>query len=56
MAIAGQHLLGRKDVDIITEIADVMIMMKQMAIIFGEKAVNDEISRKLERLEERMKK
>ena len=44
----------RTDADVITEIADVTIMMKQLMLIFGESAVRDEIDRKLNRLKERM--
>lgn len=39
-----------KDEDVITEIADVMIMARQMAIIFGEEEVDAEVERKLSRL------
>lgn len=44
----------RTDADVITEIADVTIMMNQLMLIFGESAVRDEIDRKLNRLKERM--
>lgn len=44
---------GREE--IISEIADVMIMMEQMAVIYGQDAVEKEKSRKLARLEERIK-
>ena len=40
--------------DVITEIADVMIMCEQMAIHFGKEAVEKEIETKLSRLEERL--
>ncbi|MGM9695024.1 MAG: hypothetical protein ACI3YC_08465 [Alloprevotella sp.] len=40
--------------DVITEIADVCIMMKQLSIFFGEDKVEDEIKRKLERAEKNM--
>lgn len=40
--------------DVITEIADVMIMCEQMAIHFGKEAVKKEIEEKLSRLEERL--
>lgn len=42
--------------DVITEIADVMIMCEQMAIHFGKEAVAKEIETKLSRLEERLNK
>lgn len=35
--------------DVCSEIADVMIMCRQMAYIYGEREVEDEITRKLER-------
>ena len=44
-----------KDADIITEIADVTIMCRQMAMIYGEEEVEKEITRKQERMLERMK-
>lgn len=40
--------------DVVTEIADVRIMCEQMAILFGDKDVDEGIERKLERLKERM--
>lgn len=40
--------------DVIGEIADVCIMMKQLCIFFGEDKVEEEINRKLERLEKQM--
>lgn len=43
-------------IDIITEIADVQIMMAQLAYIFGEKQVEDEVARKIERLKGRIEK
>ena len=42
--------------DIITEIADVMIMCEQMAVNFGENKVLAEKSKKQERLKERLSK
>lgn len=42
--------------DIITEIADVMIMCEQMASYFGEVKVEIEKDRKLQRLKERLNK
>lgn len=40
--------------NIITEIADVTIMMAQLAMIYGEEDVMIEINRKIARLESRM--
>lgn len=40
--------------DIITEIADVQIMMKQLSLIFGKEAVCAERLRKLYRLHDRL--
>lgn len=44
------------DDDIITEIADVMIMCEQLASYFGKDKVALEKKKKLERLEERLSK
>jgi len=40
----------KKDADVIDEIADVIICSRQMAILFGEDAVNDRIHYKMNRL------
>ena len=40
--------------DVATEIADVMIMAEQAALIFGPELVEGEKARKLERLEQRL--
>lgn len=40
--------------DVVTEIADVRIMCGQMALLFGDRDVDEEIERKLERLKERL--
>ena len=40
--------------EVITEIADVQIMTKQLALMFGEEAVRNESDRKLERLASRI--
>lgn len=46
-----KHNFGRCDTrDVITEIADVMITVSQMAIIFGEEDVTAEINAKIDRL------
>lgn len=42
--------------DIITEIADVMIMCEQLSYYFGKEKVELEKERKLERLKERLSK
>lgn len=41
--------------DVATEIADVMIMSEQAALVFGSELVEGEKARKLERLEQRLK-
>lgn len=41
---------------VVTEIADVQIMCEQLAYMFGEKAVADERSKKIERLTRRIAK
>lgn len=40
--------------DVITELADVSILMEQMAVIFGLEDFKNEKERKLERLKERL--
>lgn len=40
--------------DVIDEIADVQIMMGQLAVVFGEKAVEEAVTRKMDRLNERL--
>lgn len=55
-AIAKEHRGRVTPYDIITEIADVTIMMWQMALIYGEQDVEMEIKRKIERLKERLEK
>lgn len=42
------------DTDVITEIADVMIMCEQMACYFGKGLVEAEKERKLQRLKEKL--
>lgn len=44
------------ELDVITEIADVMIMCEQMAYYFGEQKIEEEKERKLQRLAERLTK
>ena len=40
-----------RDLEVVTEIADVLIMCLQMMLLFGEREVKAEMDRKLERLE-----
>lgn len=53
-AIADKHTHEGTDEDIITEIADVRIMMMQLSYFFGEDKVEKEIARKVERLKNRI--
>lgn len=49
------HKRGKnKPYDVITEIADVMIMLRQVALVFGQSAIEEEINRKTERLLNRL--
>jgi NTP pyrophosphatase (non-canonical NTP hydrolase) len=43
-----------KEDEVITEIADVMIVAAQMALYFGKEEVDAEIDRKLEKLEKKL--
>jgi NTP pyrophosphatase (non-canonical NTP hydrolase) len=53
----ARYLRGRADAnDVITEVADVAIMMEQMAVLFGKEAFEKEKERKLQRLKERLEK
>lgn len=52
VALSHNKRARARDGEVITEIADVVIMAFQMALIFGEREVNAEIERKLERLED----
>ena len=53
----ARFLRGRaSNPEVITEIADVQIMMEQMAVLFGQFEVAAEKERKLERLKERLEK
>jgi len=46
---------GRADAaDVIDEIADVHVMLDQLALIFGPDAVDERIDKKLDRLDERL--
>ena len=53
-ALAKANRGRSKKEDIITELADVSIMMEQMAIYFGYDEFKKEKKRKLERLERRL--
>ena len=53
----ARYLRGRDTVDdVITEVADVSIMMEQMAVLFGKEQFEKEKERKLQRLKERLEK
>ena len=53
----ARYLRGRDTADdVITEIADVSIMMEQMAVLFGKEQFEKEKERKLQRLKERLEK
>ena len=56
LSIALHHFQrGRATVDeVITEIADVAIMVYQMALLFGKEGVDKEVERKLQRLEKKL--
>lgn len=55
-ALAKQRRKRTSDIDIITEIADVQIMLWQMTALYGAVAVNMEIAKKMKRLSERLQK
>lgn len=53
----ARYLRGRDTADdVITEVADVSIMMEQMAVLFGKEQFEKEKERKLQRLKERLEK
>lgn len=53
----ARYLRGRDTADdVITEVADVAIMMEQMAVLFGKEKFEEEKERKLQRLKERLAK
>jgi len=55
LSAINKHKRGRaSDKEVITEIADVMIMCGQMAFLFGEEEVAKEKERKLIRLQQRI--
>ena len=47
--------MAKAYVSVIEEISDVQIMLEQMRILFGDKAVDEQITAKLGRLEKRLK-
>ena len=53
MLALAREKRGRK-ADVITELADVYIMYRQLKLLYGVAAVNEEIERKLVRLEGRI--
>ena len=53
-ALTGLYRGRAADGDVIEEIADVQIMLDQLALLFGEGAVEDAVREKLYRLEERL--
>ena len=54
LAKYGRNVNGSTDDDIVTEIADVEIMCKQMRLIFGEHRTSIEKQAKLEKLNTRV--
>lgn len=56
LSAIGKYKRGRCSMDeVITELADVAIMVEQMSVYFGVDKVKDEKERKLKRLEQRIK-
>lgn len=56
LAELGREGQGRSSPEqIIDEIADVMIMMNQMAMIYGEQAVKERIAIKVEKVKTKLK-
>lgn len=56
IALEGRRIQGRlKPCDVIDEIADVTIMMRQMALIYGAEKVEARVKYKLDHMVERMK-
>lgn len=57
LSAIGKFNRGRVDrQDVITEIADVAILMEQMGVVFGYDSLKAEIEKKLARLKERLDK
>lgn len=54
LILALQHHKSGRSANVVTEIADVLITVGQMRLLFGEKAVDAEIEEKLDRLENRI--
>lgn len=51
VTLAGRHVQGRLDKEqIIDEVADVLVMMHQMALIYGEQEVRDRIEFKMNKV------
>ena len=47
--------MAKAYISVIEEISDIQIMLEQMRIVFGDKAVDEQITAKLSRLEKRLK-
>lgn len=47
--------MAKAYISVIEEISDVQIMLEQMRLLFGDKAVDEQITAKLGRLEKRLK-
>lgn len=47
--------MAKAYVSVIEEISDVQIMLQQMRLLFGDKAVDEQITAKLGRLQKRLK-
>lgn len=55
LAVLNQHKRGKVSrEDVISEIADVMVMCEQLALIYGKTEVKQEMFMKLERLNDRI--
>jgi len=55
LIVALRHLRRGKTSDVVTELADVAIMIQQMRLLFGAQAFDMEVEKKLTRLQERLK-
>ena len=47
--------MAKAYISVIEEISDVQIMLEQMRIVFGDKAVDEQIKAKMDRLEKKLK-
>jgi hypothetical protein len=56
LVVALQHWKRSRSSDVVSELADVEIMLDQMRLIFGDSKVNDARRAKLNRLEDRLRK